>query len=158
MSWSTIRSGVKTKLETLKTSGSIGNILDYVFWTDDWNTVYSVFGDGNGRINFWSFGLNSFPARVVTAGQVTDVYTINMFGFYSIKTANESSKSMEDIVIEIRDLFSTSKNVLSLPGVTNSAPNLVGIDNTVYVETPAHRAQMQMVVTEMLDQELKCKG
>lgn len=152
MSLATIRSGIKSQMETLS---GINNVLDYVVWTDDWQTIYSLFEE-DGRIDTWMIGLKSTPAHNIGAQDKNITWAFNLVGYYSIKTDNESSKAFETNVETILNGFGVSFNPLSLPGVTMSqAPLLASFDNTVYAQTPAHTAVISIAFNEISDQSLE---
>jgi len=153
MSLATIRSGIKSKLETLT---DINNVLDYVVWTDDWQTIYSLFRK-NGRVDTWMISLQNTPQHQVNAEDKNITWLFNITGYYSIQTTAESSKQFETNIETILNGFGASKNPLGLPGVTlPQAPLLTTVANTVYVQNPAHTAVIQMGFNEIVNQTLTC--
>ena len=152
MSLATIRSGIKTKMETLT---DVENVLDYVVWTDDWQVIYDKFEEG-GRLDTWMIGLNNTPQHIVSSQDKNITWLFNLVGYYSIKTSDESSKAFETIIETIMNGFGVFKNVLGLPGVTNTAPILTSLVNAVFNTTPAHMGVIQISFNEITDQALKC--
>ena len=155
MSYSTIRAAVKTKLESIT---GIENVHDYVIWSDDWDTLLSNFSADN-KIQEWYIGLGGVPDNTVSAGDKKQGFTVNIYGLYGMHTATESSKLFEDLIMDVIDAFSTSFNVLELPGVNNMPPTLPGpVENTIWAHFPVHRAIINLTITEIVNQELLCKG
>ncbi len=153
MSLATIRSGIQSKMASLT---GIKNVLDYVVWTDDWQTIYALFADDD-RIDTWLIGLNNTPQHQVNAQDKNITWAFNIIGYYSIKTDNKSSKAFETNIETILNGFGVSKNVLGLPGVTNGqAPLLVSNNSTVYLTIPSHTAVISMSFNEISDQALEC--
>lgn len=153
MSLATIRSGIKTKLETLT---DVNNVLDYVVWTEDWETIFTKFSK-DGRLDTWMIALSNTPQHIISSGDKNITWLFNIVGYYSIKTDDESSKAFETIIETILNGFGTSKNILGLPGVTNGdAPTLISMTNEVFEMSPCHRAVIQMSFNEITDQELSC--
>jgi len=154
MSLSDIRTGLKTKLEAVT---AIENVYDYIFWTDDWNTLLTFFSK-DGRPNNWQIALANSPAVDRKAEDRTFTWTFNLFGIYAVDTDKESSKTFEGICENILIDFSTSYNILELTGVKNNMPNIVGIENNVWSNFPVHRGQIEITFTETVDNSILCKG
>lgn len=152
MSWANIRSGLQTKLAALS---GINNVLDYVVWTDDWAVIYEKFEEG-GRLDTWMISLNNTPQHVVSSQDKNITWVANIVGYYSIKTSDESSKDFEDNIETILNALALGKNVLGLPGVTNTAPLLTTVANTLFNKSPAHTAVIQITFNEYVDQALQC--
>lgn len=152
MSLANIRSGIKTKMETLT---DVNNVLNYVVWTDDWQVIYDKFEEG-GRLDTWMIGLNNTSQHVVSSQDKNITWNFNIVGYYSIKTSDESSKAFETIIETILNGFATSKNILGLPGITNTPPILTSLVNAVFNTTPAHMAVISMAYNQITDQALNC--
>jgi hypothetical protein len=91
------------------------------------------------------------------AGNRTRIHVIRLYGLYSIKTSDESSKTFEDIVEAVLNEFSESLSILAGTSITSGAA-LVTMENGVYVNTPVHRAEIQFSVEEIIAQDLSCSG
>ena len=161
MSWAEIRTATKLKLEGIT---GVENVLDYVVWTDDWNTIINLFADDDGRINTWMVGLANNNENTLQSGINVYNYLINILGYYSIKTNNQSSKTFEDIVMSIRDEFMKSFSYIKTFVATYAGhaitrpPNLIAVENTVYLQHPCHRAQIQIPVEETVAVSEVCAG
>ncbi len=150
---SDIRTNLKTKLETVD---GIGNVFDHVIWTDDWNFIFTNYGDGEGRVHVWFIGLSSSPPAILETGIRTRRYVMNMFGFYSIKTANKSSQAFETVVDRILDELDTDPSIGAQ--MDHIPPVLVAIDNAIFVQHPSHRAQITPNVTARTSGTDLCGG
>lgn len=154
MSLSTIRAGLKTKLEAVT---GIANVMDYIYWTDDWHELLTYFTQ-NGRPNNWQIAVGNSPAVVRESEAKTMTWLFNLFGIYAVNTDTESSKTFEGICENILLDFSNSFNILSLTGVKNDMPSLIGIENNTWSNFPVHRAQLQITFTETIDNTILCQG
>lgn len=155
MSFTDIRAGIKTKLESIS---GIENVNDFVIWSDDWDSLLTYFVK-DGRVNTWQIGLISAPAPVLDSELVTNVYNIGLFGLYSIKTDQESSKTFEDLCLKVINEFATSINPISVAGTRfPKPPSLLSFANTIYMQSPAHQATIQMQVSESVERSLLCSG
>lgn len=144
MSVELIRTGIKDKLEGIT---SVNKVLDYVIWTDDWKTIYNLFAEGKERINVWMVGLGASPLAVIGQGYKERVYTFNIFGYYSIKTSNQTSKTFENIIGDIVDDFDGSLKIAT--GAELQGPiTIVSIVNTIYLQHPCHQVAMQVSVRD----------
>ena len=89
MSLSAIRTGLKTKLEAI--SGVV-NVLDHIYWTDDWNELLTYF-TSNGRPNNWQIALANSPAPIRRAEDKTLTWVFNLFCIYAVHTYSQSRKT-----------------------------------------------------------------
>lgn len=150
MSLATIRAAIKTRLEGVT---DIGKVLDYVYWTDDWNAIYQNFGPSDeGRVNVWMIGVGSSTGNTISSQDKTRFWTFNILAYYSIKTSNESSKDFEGIVEGVLNAFSQDTSFVA--ATTYTPATVTAIDNAVYLGHPVHRAQIQIIVREVINQAL----
>lgn len=152
MSLATIRTALKTKLDAVT---GVENVYDYVYWTDDWQVIYDKFAT-DGRINTWMIGLANNTVNKIDVGNRTREYQFNLYAYYSLKTSDESSKIFENILDLVVNEFLESFSFLD--ATTIKSVQIVGIDNSTFAGTPAHRAQLQMTIEEITAQDLACSG
>lgn len=152
MSLNTVRTALVAKLDAVT---GIENVYDYVYWTDDWQAIYSQFAK-NGRINTWMVGLGSNVGNRVERGLVYKPYIFNLFAYYSLKTSNQSSKVFENLCDSVVNEFLVSRSFLAK--TTINIASLVSVENGVFSGTPIHRAQLQIGVTEIVEQSFLCNG
>jgi len=148
VSKTSISDAIKTKMEAID---GINNVFDYVFWTDDYQVIYNYLS-ANGRIDSWHIGQGA-TTTTIDSGMKIRNYLWNIFGIYSIKTSDESSKAFELLIEKILDDFSISFSFLAQ--TNHTPPNLVILENGVYSNTPVHRCQIQLPVTERTAQNLQ---
>jgi len=144
MSVSLIRAGIKAKIETV---AGTNKVLDYVVWTDDWQTIYEKFAEGTSRVNTWMVGLGSSGLAVIGNGYKERPYTFNIIGYYSIKSSDETSKTFEDLIASILDAFDGTNSV-SVGSVITTPMSVAGITNTMYVQHPCHSVNMSITITD----------
>ncbi len=150
MSLSSIRSALKTKLDAIT---GIENVFDYVYWTDDWQTIYDNFAK-DSRINCWFIGLTSRESSEITNGIISREYTFDLFAYYSFKSSNESSKSFEALLDAVQNDFETSHSFVNATNV--NSVELVSIESTLFAGTPAHRGNIRISITEEVAQDIAC--
>ena len=114
MSLSTIRASIKSKLESVS---GVENVNDFVIWSDDWDTLlgYHV---KDGRVNTWQIGLRNMPEVVIDNGIRSTAFTFNLFGLYSMKTADATSKTFEEICESVMYEFAEGNSFLTHTEVT----------------------------------------
>ena len=144
MSVATIRTGIKTKMESVS---SVNKVLDYVVWTNDWQVIYDKFAEGTDRVNVWMVGLNASPSAVVSAGVRERQYVYNIVGYYSIKTSDETSKVFEDMIDGIINAFDADNSIANGSELISKI-NLTAINNTIFAQHPCHTAVMSLTVTD----------
>lgn len=152
MSLATVRTAIKTKLDAIT---GIENVYDYVYWTDDWQVVYDNFAK-DSRINCWFIGLASRDPSVVSSGTVERQRVFNFFAYYSLKSSNQSSITLENLVDTVCNEFEESLSITT--ALTSDSIELISIESTLFAGTPAHRATIQFTCTEIIAQDLACSG
>lgn len=158
--WASIRSATVLKLQSVT---GVENVLDYVIWTDDWDFILNTFTK-DGRVNTWMVGLANNSNNEIDGDLKIHPYLINLFAYYSLKTDQQSSKTFEDLVLTVRDELMKSFNYVKplIPAYDNSVitmpPNLIVFDNTVWLQQACHRAQIQLIATETVVEDLQCSG
>jgi len=150
MSLATLSVSLVNKLNTVS---GVENVFDYVYWTDDWQDIYSKFAK-DGRINTWMVGLASNPTNKIDAGNKTKIYVWNLFVYYSLKSTETSSRDLEDICESVTNEFLEGYYLQAGTNITKVA--LLGIENTTYAGTPCHRGQIQISIEEIIAQDISC--
>lgn len=152
MSISTIRAGIKSKMQTVS---GIASILDYVVWTDNWETIYQLFAGNTNRVNVWMVGLSSSPQVIISNGMRNRRYSFNLVGYYSIKTSNESSKAFEDIIGSIFNAFDSTTSIATGSDIV-SHPTLVSINNSMFAQHPCHTAVISITIEDREEMTALC--
>ncbi len=150
MSMGTLRVSLVNKLNTVT---GVENVFDYVYWTDNWQDIYTKFAK-DGRINTWMVGLASSQPAELGAGTKTKTYLWNLFVYYSLKSSGQSSRNLEDICESVTNEF--QEGFYLQDGASILSSNLIGIENAVYAGTPAHRGQIQINTEEITAQDISC--
>lgn len=153
MSLATQRAAIKTKLEAVT---GIGSVLDYVVWTDDWQFIYDHFTDtAQNRVHVWFIGLaSSQPQSSLNRNIRVRQYTWNIIGYYSMKTAAQSSKTFEEVIDAILAKFDPIGSIGA--GLTHQMPSLAAVQNTIFAQHGCHTAQVQLTVTEQTEAASPC--
>jgi hypothetical protein len=146
----TMRVAIVNKLLTVS---GVENVFDYVYWTDNWQDIYTKFAAG-GRINTWMVGLASNPENEIDAGNRTKTYVWNLFVYYSFKSTATSSRNLEDLCESVTNEFLEGYRIIDGATIENTV--LLGIENAVYAGTPAHRGQIQVTIKEIIAQTISC--
>lgn len=152
MSIATVRTAIKTKLDTIT---GIENVYDYVYWTEDWQVIYDNFAK-DGRINCWFIGLAKRIPSVISSGTTDRERTFNFFNYYSLKSSNQSSIAFENLIDLVCNEFEESLSITT--ALTSNSIELLSVDSTLFAGTPAHRASLQFICTENIAQDLACSG
>lgn len=152
MSLATVRTAIKTKLDAIT---GIENVYDYVYWTDDWQTIYDNFAK-DSRINCWFIGLASRIPSVVSSGTTDRERTFNFYHYYSLKSSSQSSIAFEALLDLVCNEFEESLSIAT--ALTSNSIELISTDSTLFAGTPAHRGHIQFVCTENIAQDLACSG
>lgn len=155
MSWSDVRTGIKTKMESIS---GVEKVNDFVIWSDDWPTLLS-YHVVDGRVNTWQIGLFGMPPIEYDSNTQQWTYNVQLYGLYSIETAMETSKTFEDLCMDVIYGFSSSLNPIEVSGVRMpSMPQLVSIENSIYMQSPVHSAIIQLSFEENIQRVFGCKG
>ena len=149
MSLSTIRTAIKSKLELVT---DVENVKDFVIWSDKWDDLLAYFVK-DGRVNTWQIGLRSTPEVYIDNGIRETAFMFNIYGLYSMKTENESSKVFEGITEAVLYEFSKANSFLTNTELTQK-PSLVSFENAIYLQNPVHRCLINLQVTERVGQDL----
>ena len=153
MSVSSIRTDIVTKLTPVP---GVENVKDFIIWSDDWRDIVNRFS-ADGRMHTWMVGLANSNRNIFKAGALQRFYLWNVVAYYSIKTVNKSSQVFENLIEAVMNEFSKSISFISTAG--SSRPmNLVKLENTVFQNTPAHRAILEIDIDENIDQDAICSG
>ncbi len=115
MSLATIRTKIKTLLESIS---SVGTVYDYKRYAKDWATYKTLFTEDD-KVNTWEIQRDSGSAWAEATNQVNrrrHVFTIR--GFYAVSDSGSSEKTidnmLEDIIDKLRgyaDLDATAERV-----------------------------------------------
>jgi hypothetical protein len=152
MSLATIRTALQTKLDAIS---GVENVYGYQYWTEDWQTIYDNFAK-DGRINCWFIGLANRSPKQVSSGTVSKTRTFNLYAYYSFKSADQTSIIFENLLDSVCNEFEDSLSFTTSTIV--DSVSLETIDTTLFAGTPAHRGQIQIVLTETTAQDLACSG
>ena len=102
MSLSTIRTEIKTILETIS---NVDNVHDYKRYTHSWADYKELFVE-NSKVNTWEIVRESFESFVEASNNVNRTrHNFVIRGFYAVQDETASEKIFQDIVEEIRVIF-----------------------------------------------------
>lgn len=151
MSLATIRTALKTKLDAIT---GVENVYDYLYWTEDWQTIYDNFAK-DSRINCWFIGLANREPSKITSGIVSRRRIFDCFAYYSFKSEDQTSITFENLLDLVQNEFEES---LSFTTATKHVVRIVTVDTTLFAGTPAHRGHIQIDTVEEIAQDLACSG
>jgi len=149
MSLSNTRAVLKSTLEGIS---SVGVVNDYRRRHIDWNEIASSFVVDD-KINGWMFRQlandGSWGGRGIT-GFLMRKRTFQIWGLYSLKDADESGKTFEDIVEEVQNEIDAKRTLNNNVHLVEPS-RLVNADEFVFSGVLCHRAEIHIIIEEKLD-------
>jgi hypothetical protein len=136
---------IKTALVSAITGShtDIDGVVDYVYWSDSLEDIYSQFVDDNGNLQKWMIGWSSSPATVRKGGMLEKRFVMNIFGIFGIREDNTSSGIFETYIEAIQDYMDNRNSILA--GTKHLPSIMLGIQNSTYRNAyPIHGCQIQI--------------
>ena len=148
MSLATIRSQIKTEIETIVTS-SLGTVYDYKRFCNDWSVYKTLFIRGT-KVHTWEIERTGF-SRIEKGGSGGVEFITHDFvlrGFYAIDDSLASDKVFQDSYVEpIARRFMNNPTLSGVADIIN-LPVTGSIDKGMLGEVLTHVCEIRLSVTE----------
>lgn len=149
MSFSDVRTAVKTVLEAMTTIGD-PKVQDYRRHAVSWEKIAAAFLDNSNRINAWIIEWTSVePVLLATGSRVyTYPHFIRLWGLYGLRDDTATGKTFEDYCDNILDEFNGTAELqygsTKARIVDDNPAALEEFDEAEFVGVLCHRARIKL--------------
>lgn len=150
MSLSAIRTEVKTILQNVT---DIGVVHDYERWSNDWNTILSMFQpSGKAYIRGWMITRRATQEVVVTQGLGGSNQREHSFvikGVFGLKDDIASEKTFQDLIESICSAL-RGNPTLNGSAIECDPPQVMSVDIRMFSQVLCHYAEIELKAAEIV--------
>ncbi len=143
MSWSSIRSQLKTILEGV---AGIGIVHDYQRWEIEADGFRTLFVSG-GRINVWMITRDASREGELAQNQHYRRHQVRIIGLYALDDSDATEKTFSDLLESVCDTLRQS-NDIGGNAESSGPPQVIRDDHARFAGTLCHYGEVTLEVRE----------